>query len=394
MPAVTTTSRNALNSSPHRAASLNTQRCLVLLGIGHTNAHIVRQWATVPIPDCRLVCISKFPYATYSGMLPGTLSKQFDPQEMEIPLAPLVQRAGAELIEDEVVGLDGEAKTIHFANREPLTFDALSVGVGSMPAGWQDFDSPAMVPIKPMQTFVERLVTRLNACGPAPRCVIVGGGVAGVEVALCLQARLQQDPTITNASITIVTSGGEIAEGMTAASRSKLLKILARRSIHVRTQFRVAQVEGTVLTSDADQQQSADVMIWATGAAAPPVLSQLNLPTDERGFLTTTPLLQTTAELPIFAVGDSGTIRSDPAPKAGVYAVRQAPILWHNLNALLRNTGELKAYHPQQGFMKILNTGDGKALLEYKGISVYARWCWWLKCWIDKRFIRKYQPPF
>lgn len=109
-------------------------------------------------------------------MLPGTLAKQFAPSEMEIELAPLAKRAGAELILGDVVGLDIDKQTLTFASRESLHFDALSIGVGSMPIGWSDFDSPALVPIKPMQTFVDRLEERLELCGPSARCVVVGGG--------------------------------------------------------------------------------------------------------------------------------------------------------------------------------------------------------------------------
>ena len=46
---------------------------IVLLGIAHTNAYVVKEWASDPIPGCMLTCISKFPKATYSGMLPGRL---------------------------------------------------------------------------------------------------------------------------------------------------------------------------------------------------------------------------------------------------------------------------------------------------------------------------------
>ena len=33
---------------------------IVLLGIGHTNAHIVRMWGMNPIPDADLTCIGRF----------------------------------------------------------------------------------------------------------------------------------------------------------------------------------------------------------------------------------------------------------------------------------------------------------------------------------------------
>lgn len=108
---------------------------------------------------------------------------------------------------------------------------------------------------------------------------------------------------------------------------------MADRSIELLTGFEVNNVASKFVENASGNSQPADVVIWATGAAAPPILSKLGLPTDVRGFLATTPALRTTADLPIFAVGDSGTIESDPAPKAGVYAVRQAPVLWHNLRA-------------------------------------------------------------
>jgi len=65
-----------------------------MLGIGHTNAEVIVRWAKSPIPICRLVCISRFSCATYSGMLPGTHADQFSPDAMQISLAPLVARAG------------------------------------------------------------------------------------------------------------------------------------------------------------------------------------------------------------------------------------------------------------------------------------------------------------
>ncbi len=324
-------------------------------------------------------------------MLPGTLANQFEPSQIQIQLAPLAQRAGAELILDEVLGLDAPRRSLLFANREPLQFDALSIGVGSMPAGWKNFDSPALVPIKPMQTFLERLDRRLEECGPSPCCTIVGGGVAGVEIALCLQARLAASATRRMASVALVTGGDEIASGMSSRSQLKLSRLLAQRAIEVVKNFRVTKVGDSSIEDAQGNGRRADVVIWATGAAPPTILAKLGLPTDERGFLATTTFLQTTAGDSIFAVGDTGTIESNPAPKAGVFAVRQAPVLWHNLQATLDSSRPMKPFIPQRDFLKILNTGQGKALLEYRGWTFHSRWCWWLKRSIDKAFIRQYQ---
>jgi len=47
----------------------------------------------------------------------------------------------------------------------------------------------------------------------------------------------------------------------------------------------------------------------------------------------------------------------------------------------------------QGDFLKLLNTGDGKALLQYKSLAFYGRWCWcwWLKTYSDKRFVKRFQ---
>ncbi|GAA4457157.1 FAD-dependent oxidoreductase [Novipirellula rosea] len=368
--------------------------CIALLGIGHTNAEVVRRWIDSPIPNCRLVCISKFPFTTYSGMLPGTLANQFSIDEMQIPLGPLAEKAGAELILDECIGLDVETQTLRFANHAPLTFDALSIGIGSMPAGWDQHESPSIVPIKPMQTFIERFSQRVVQCQDTanrpPKIVVVGGGVAGVEIAFCVHTRLKHLFPKQPVSIEIVTSGDEIADGLSPHSVQRLRDLLARRSIGVTTDFRVVEVNQDEVVDPHGNRQPADVVLWATGAAAPPLLGKLNLPTDDRGFLATEQTLRTTADGPIFAVGDSGTILSDPAPKAGVFAVRQAPVLWKNLHATI-NATTLSCFTPQKEFLKILNTGDGRALLQYKGYSFHASWCWQLKRWIDERFIQQYQ---
>ena len=374
-------------------------KTLVLLGVGHTNAHILRMWAKCPIPDYRLVCISRFSFVTYSGMLPGTLAGQYQPEEMQIQLLPLVKAAGAELILNEVVGLNLERQELHFQQGTTLTFDMLSIGIGSMPIGAKNFNTSALIPIKPMQTFLDRLDQRLNQViheqelRGQPKMLelaVVGSGVAGVEIAFCLDTHLHKYPGKPKFHIHLITQSAEILQDMQPKSRNLLMRILAERGIQVKVQTRVTDLTADYLLGTDDLKQQVDAVLWATGATAPPVLKSLNLTQDKQGFIATTSTLQSFSSPAIFAVGDSGTIMADPAPKAGVYAVRQAPILWHNLQAFAAGRS-LKEYHPQSGFLKILNTGDGRALLEYGMFTIHAGWCWTLKHWIDKSFLAHYQ---
>ena len=316
------------------------RRNVVLLGVGHTHAHIVRAWRTTPIRGARLICVSDYDVATYSGMLPGVLAGDYLPEAMTINLRPFCDAAGAELVIARVTGLNRQDRQLVFADRPPLGFDVLSIGIGSVPS-WQGVecvDSSPVVPVKPMQTFLARLDARLHAAtvarGTAPlRIVTVGGGAGGIEVTLCLPARLRVRLGV-NARFeqTIVSADFEILPGSTRGMVGRITRICQRRGITIIRSRRVTRVDGAGITLDDGARMDADVILWATGAAAPPALSSMGLPTDARGFLLTKDTLQSTGRASVFAVGDTGSIDGVTRTEswrlcgtAGPRAVEQCP---------------------------------------------------------------------
>jgi selenide,water dikinase len=96
----------------------------------------------------------------------------------------------------------------------------------------------------------------------------------------------------------------------------------------------------------------------------------------------------------MFAVGDCATLDEFPdTPKAGVYAVRQGPILMRNLRAVAAGGG-LESYRPQADFLTLLNLGDGSALGTKWGRTFEGRWVMWLKDRIDRRFMKRFQTSY
>jgi selenide, water dikinase len=369
------------------------RRQIVLLGIGHTNAHIVKMWRMNAISDTSLICVSNFPVATYSGMLPGVLSGQYAVEEMEIDLVRLCQACGARLIVDDVVDIDISQQTLLFKQRPPLRYDALSIGIGSMPNfdGVQIAENANLVRIKPMQTFLQRLDHALaryqHTTGPI-RIVVVGGGVGGVEVTLCLGQNFKRQNM--DVSVSIVHSGNMIGNGLSESTQRRIQNVFQSRNIAVHSNRKVVEVNDGCLVLDDRSEIQCDVAVWATGAQATPLLRKVDLAKDGNGFLLTDSTLQSISNKSVFVVGDSGTMKKSPVPKAGVYAVRQGPVLWDNLQKLLADT-PLKKYKPQRTFLKLLNTGDGRAIGEYMGFSATSPLAWKWKDWIDKRFMKRFQ---
>ncbi len=369
---------------------------VVLLGVGHTNAHILRMWRMQPMADAQLTCISDFSVATYSGMLPGVLAGQYPPERMQIDLVRLCAAAGVRLITEEVTGLDPVQRQVLFTERPPLPFDVVSIGIGSVPRmEGIDVEGGTLVPIKPMQTFIDRLAKRLECwqqqrTSEELRVVVVGGGAGGVEITFCLPDTIRRMTADVACRFALIHSGESLVPGSLETTHRRVAGELESRGVELHLQSKVQRVAPDHVELDNGHSIPADVVIWATGAAPPPLLSNLNLPIGDDGFLLTRPTLKTTADAPVFVVGDTGTRDQDPTPKAGVYAVRQGPVLWENIHRQL-NSDALREYQPQRGFLKLLNTGDNRAIAEYKRFSFHNGWAWKLKDWIDGQFMDKYQ---
>lgn len=378
-------------------ASRLPKRDIVLAGAGHTHAHVLRMWRMAPLADVRLTCVSPYAVATYSGMLPGTLAGLYEPEQMQIDLARLCAAAGVRLIVASVSGIDMARRELQLEDRPALPFDLLSLGIGSQPKlpGALASAGDAVVTIKPMQTFLQRLDARLKLAATAPareplRVAIVGAGAGGVEIALCLPPRVRKWCGERPLELTLLDRNHVILPGLPAATARFVQNELLRRGAKLVLNAEVQQYRGGLLALADGQCVPADLVLCTTSAEAPAVLKQCGLATDDRGFVQTHPTLEAIDADGLFAVGDCGTIVGAPTPKAGVYAVRQGPVLWDNLRRKVSGA-PLTAYRPQRGFLSLLASGDGRAILSYKGRSAHGAWCWRLKDRIDRKFMRMYQ---
>ena len=412
---------------------------LVLIGAGHTNMHIVRGWRMDPIPDVRLTLVSPWSRATYSGMLPGTLAGLYQPDDMEIDLWRTAASANVRLIVAEATGLDAERRRVLFADRPPLRFDIASIGIGSVPAGGRVWGRhPEVLSIKPMATFLARLEAQLaglrgesslepgnvrqpraaalaapdaegrertaaaasTALLEPPRVehrrdgddpleiAIIGGGAAGTEITFCLERFLARRGIA--ARLRLIESGPEILPGYAGKTRDLAQAEFHRRGVELLTGRSARDFGDGRLAIDDGTSIPADLVIWAAGAAPPPVLEHYALPKADDGFLAVRPTLQSTGHDRVFVVGDTATFLRRPVPKAGVYAVREGPVLWKNIRRILRNE-PLEEYDPQSGFLSLLSTGDGRAIAQYKGLAFHNRLMWKWKDRIDRKFMRMHQ---
>tara|TARA_R110002073_G_scaffold58550_2_gene148247 strand:+ start:3020 stop:5239 length:2220 start_codon:yes stop_codon:yes gene_type:complete len=368
------------------------QRDLVLVGGGHSHVLALRMLAMRPIAGLRITLISPASHSPYSGMLPGLVSGHYCFEESHIDLARLCQWAGARFVTAQVNAIDTTVRRLSLAGRPAISYDVVSLDIGSEPEldsvpGARDYATP----VKPVaglwqrwQALYERVVTRAEH--EHFHIAVVGGGAGSVELVLAMSHRLQVKP----GQFDLWCAAGEILPGHSARARQSVLSELQRRGIRVHCNARIAAVGDGELTLADGSRAAYGELFWCTGAAPAPWIAASGLATDEQGFLAVRDTLQAMHDDCIFGAGDIAVQVNYPRPKAGVYAVRQGPVLAHNLRALLLQK-PLRQHRPQRRFLSLISLGDKRATADRGGFSATGRWVWRWKDRIDRAFMARFE---
>ncbi|MGI9079054.1 MAG: FAD-dependent oxidoreductase [Gemmatimonadaceae bacterium] len=361
---------------------------LLLVGGGHAHLEVLRSAIRRPLRGSELVLVSPYASQHYSSMVAGYLQGTYGEPEFAFDLVALCRRAGARFVEARAERICSAECCVE-AGGERIPFDVASIDIGSDAVGR---DTPGVAEhaysVRPITRALElkRAVMTLSA---HPSVCIVGGGAGGVEIALALhrmisRVHLEPDVTVLERDATILAEYDD-------RSRARAVHILRNRGMHIRTSALVAGVSRNEILVGSGETLRSDLTVWLTGSAAPGLLARSDLPRNGEGFLLVDGTLRAVDGSPVWGAGDCVTLRDFPGtPKTGVYAVREAPVLAYNLRAALEGE-QPRLYTPQRHSLALLNTADGRALLRWRFLTSHSRGAWWLKDYIDRAFMRKYQ---
>ena len=350
---------------------------LLLIGAGHAHLGVLRLWLSGQRPAGRIGLISEGPCSWYSGMLPGLLAGRYNAEQCRVALQPLCAALDIELFEGRVGALNAKSCCVSLEDGRRLDSRWLSLNVGSQPAVLSASDGTVeQLPVKPFARFLDGW-SRWQT-DPQP-LAIVGGGAAGVELALALAVQV--------AGLSLLSSG-LLLQGHPAALRRRALLHLARAGVQVQEGVAVDAIHGDALHAGGQIVWSGPRAILATGATALPWLHGSGLDLDSRGFVRIGATLQSLSQPKIFASGDCASLAQ--IPRSGVYAVRQGPVLAGNLAAALSGK-HLTSYLPQKRALALLADGRGGALMSWAGLTAEGALLGWWKDRLDQGFIRAHQ---
>ncbi len=366
------------------------EKDLVLLGAGHSNIEVLRNFSLKPIKGIRITLITNRLESPYSGMVPGYIEGVYKWSDIIIDLVQMSFHYDFRLICSEVTKIDGLNNKIFLKNREPLGYDYLSINTGInskdiISTGQKKLTLP-LKPISGINSLVSKTIL-IQKKNPANKLVLIGAGAAGVEVALAFRMKFN-DLGIKN-QIIIISNKKFILEKYNYRVRKVCENALKKNKIKVIYNKKVTKITENYVELDNKKKIYCSFPLLSTSSQPPSFIKKSNLSKTASGYLAIYGTLQIKNFKNIFASGDVSEISNVSNIKAGVFAVKQGIVLSKNLRNFINNKN-LESYYPQKFYLSLIGLGKKRALANKYFLTFQGSIFWKLKEFIDRKFIKKY----
>lgn len=356
-------------------------RRLVLIGAGRANLHLLRSLSRSLVRGLEIVLVSPDAEMFDPSMTSGLLRGVYDLGEARVDVEAVAARAGARVVHARADRLLSEARVVE-AGGERLAFDLCVIDEIGPPTGGE---LPGVVehaiPLRPASilTDVRRLVEeRLRESTGPMACTVVGGGTTGVECAFALQRMLRS--RAGGGVVSIVDAASDIL-GDAEPCRHVARRALERIGVCFALGARVVEVRADRVVLASGGSLPTDLTIWATGGAPHPLIAASGLPHDASGRLLVDERLRARDDSPVWAAGDSAATIGEAANAQYQWTLLEGEIRRH------LGAGGVRRAAGNSTSLCVLDTGDGRAILCWRSLTMRSRLAWRIKRRLDHRFV-------
>ncbi len=383
---------------PLHASASNTKevmsrvgKCLVFVGGGHAHLTSLKNLDRFLKIGHRVTLISPSSYHYYSGMGPGMLSGIYQPWEVRFNVKKLAEDRGATFIQGKVIKVDPREHQLFLDSGQTVSYDVVSFNTGSEVPMAKVTKAPEanLFPVKPVVNLLKARQAVLKAIQNRQKIwlTIIGGGPAGIEISANLLGLL--DKSGGKGEITLI-GGKRLLGDAPEKVRHLARESLQQRGVKIIEGSYVKTLEkGEILLNDGRRLQMNFAFI-AIGIQPASLFQDSGIPTGADGGLLVNSYLQSVRYPNIFGGGDCISLEGHQLAKVGVYALRESPILYHNLRVALEG-GTMKVFSPQKHFLLIFNMGNRKGIFWKKNWIWEGRLAFLLKNYIDRKFMKTFQ---
>ncbi len=367
--------------APLTASAEPRLRRLVLIGAGRANLHLLRSLSRSLVRGLEIVLVTPDAETFDPSMTSGLLRGEYELADARIDVEAVATRAGARVVHANAQRLLPEARVVE-AGGERLGFDLCVIDEIGAPTG---AELPGVVehalPLRPASILAEvrRIVEeRLKDGAGSISCTVVGGGTAGVECAFSLQRMLRGRSG--GGVVSIVDQAPDIL-GDAEPCRDVARHALERAGVCFALGAGVVEVRADRVVLTSGGSLPTDLTIWATGGAPAPLIAASGLPHDTRGRLLVDERLRARDGSPIWAAGDCAATSGRSADPQLQQALLEREIRRHLGASAPRRVGRGATS------LCVLDTGDGRAILRWRALTMRSRLAWRIKRRLDRRFV-------
>jgi NADH dehydrogenase len=328
----------AEEQAPVRSARSGRPR-VVIVGGGFAGLHAAKGLAHLPVD---VTVLDRRNHHLFQPLLYQVALAVLSPADIAQPIRTILRhQPNAEVLMDEVVGIDVAARRVSLASGSQATYDYLVLATG---ATHSYFGKPEWAPLAPgLKTIEDATEIRRRVLlafelaerqmvehgwHPALDFVVVGGGPTGVELAgaICDIAQRYMrhdfrhiDPR-TSRVILLEGSPRVLAaypEDLSAKAEAALTKL----GVEVHTGTQVTEIgPGWVeaKSESGSRRIEAAVTLWAAGVQASPLGKMLGVALDKRGCVLVDDRLNPPGMPEVFVLGDLAHLEQDGKQIPGV----------------------------------------------------------------------------
>jgi NADH dehydrogenase len=308
---------------------------VVIVGGGFAGLHAAKALAHLPVD---LTLIDRRNHHTFQPLLYQVALAVLSPADIAQPIRTVLRRqTNTEVLMDEVVGIDAEARQVSLGSGARISYDYLVLATGATHSYFGHDDWAPLAPgLKSIEDAIEirrrvllafELAERQmqeHGWHPPLNFVVIGGGPTGVELAGAISdiTKLYMrhdfrhiDPT--KARVLLLDAGPRILAAYPPDLSQKAEATLTRLGVEVHTGTQVTGL-GPGWVEAAGNRIDAAVTLWAAGVLASSLGKMLGAPVDRRGCVIVDDRLNPPGMPEIFVLGDLAHFEQDGHQIPGV----------------------------------------------------------------------------
>ena len=290
------------------------QRRVVVLGASFAGLSAARNLG----PELEVIVVDRRDTFEFTPNIHELISGFKRPDDLRIPLDPLILGMRHQFFRDDVLTVDLEAKTLNLSGRGTLEYDSLIVGIGGVDTtrGVEGVEQHAW-PFKNIDQCAaigRELHRQLNGFREARdyRVVIVGGGLEGIEALGEILRRYRHRREL---SVRVVEARDRLLPNEPIAIDIELRRHCHDHGVELLFGARIARVNKNVIELDDGRKIGSDLTIWTGGVAPPPLLTDAGL-AEEGKWAEVDSSLETRIAKDVFIVGDAARPPTRPSKQA------------------------------------------------------------------------------